>query len=296
MLTTINDSTKNNFIASLAKNADIIKDGLNINQILLGAGIAIIPTNLGGSIDAKSEEQKLIQYYSLNFDVWYTIAKYALSNMHSSVAETASFAQQLAARFIPTFVTNKLSMSTLVNASSRIQSAALIPTYNFVPNMLSPFNSRLYNRTFVIDTAYSIEANFDPILVGTAITMGVYNTESTLVDSFTATIDAYGFANFSYIPSKVLTAGIYFLGINSFVMFNKADYVSAVGYVSSFAGATLSSARVANNSPLIARVGDIISPLVASLNAKHYINSSSFVSVNIAQNINAVSSEVVRIL
>jgi hypothetical protein len=234
MFININDFTTNGFISALAANTTIIEDNLTASQMLINAGVNLVASRQVVSSGKKTEEHKLLQYYALSFDVWYPLAKFALANVSSGVPATAKFAQQLAARFVPLNLIDPHYLTAIINPSARVHADTLIPTYNFVPNIASLYDTPLYNRTFVQGSGPNlITSRFHSDFVGHDLVLSVYDTNLVVVENITATVNSEGFANFSYSPTLITPGQTYFFGLKSFTIFVPAVYPALVGNLTS---------------------------------------------------------------
>lgn len=223
MIANVNDFTTNGFLTALSKSTDIIQDGLTANDMFVSAGINFVQGRQVGSNEIISHDKKAYQYYGMQFDVWYPLAKYALNNIGNKDATIAKFAQQLAVRIMPIYSLKLDSISQLVNATSTRFSDTLIPTYNFVPNMSSIFSSSLFGRNFDLAQDYTLEAKVSSDFAGADLILGIYDQSFTLVGSITATVNSDGFAYFKVTGLK-LAAGTYFIGLKQFQIFDRRVY------------------------------------------------------------------------
>lgn len=233
MIININDYT-NTFVSTLASNTTKISDGLTANELLNAAGINFInvPSKQIGSTEARSQEQRLVQYYTLNFDLWYPIAKYALSNVANADSATARFAQQLAARFVPLFALNASRISNIISPTARVHSELVLPSYTFVPSLISSFSSPLYGRSFGAGKDYIFEARFPTDYMEKEIILGIYDYKFSRVESTKGTVDRDGFVYFKWTPTNAIVKDErYFFAFDSFTIFDSKVYPALVSNV-----------------------------------------------------------------
>lgn len=222
MITNINDFT-NGFVASLAANSEVIADNLTALEIFNSAGFNFIGNNskLIGTSEARSQEQRLPQFYTMKFELWYALASYAMANLSNADATIATFAQQIAARVMPLHSLNTGRLANVVGRSAaRVYSERVVPSYSFVPNLASTFVTPLYGRTFAKGSTYRIAARFPLDFVDATIDLGIYDYKFALVESVSGTVDREGFVEYAYSPSAISDGVTYYLAYKPFSIFD----------------------------------------------------------------------------
>lgn len=213
------------FVSNLAANNTIIGNNRTASQILGDAGFSLVAGKISGSAPAKSEEQKFVQYYSMDFNDWYSLAKYSLANVANADATVSKFAQQLAARVVPIFALNQsVSTSRIAPVNSIVFSETQVPSYRFAPNMASVFSSKLYGKNIINGQTYILSAQFHSDFAGQSAILGIYDSTLTKIATTTAQIDDDGLVAFNYVPSGLTSGSQYFFGLDKFTIFSKNEH------------------------------------------------------------------------
>jgi hypothetical protein len=209
----------------LAANSTIIGNNRTAAQILGDAGFSLVAGKISGNAPAKSEEQKFVQYYSMDFNDWYSMAKYSLANVENADATVSKFAQQLAARVLPIFSLNQsIATNRIAPINSTVFSETQVPSYRFAPNMASVFSSKLYGKNIINGQTYIISAQFHSDYAGQNAILGIYDHSLNKIATTTAQIDDDGLVAFNYAPTGLTAGSQYFFGLDKFTILSKETY------------------------------------------------------------------------